>query len=249
MRLSAKPLIATVVFIAVLALGVATAVGVQALTVTTRPSVITYPRASQVLVNLEGFASAPATITMQYRRVDGGAWTNWKGKLILPKRSANTTSAHFTAGPPWLNQTTEFRAVVNGGVSSNVATVTVKARLSKPTARIWRTGRVFDSNVTFTGLIWPHHEKGKPTVTLTFSKWVGGAWVPQPGLTVKAPISRWRYWLPWAGHQRDYASKWAIPVPLASLKGTGKTQWRVQASHEDTSHALSQSDTTTFWVR
>ena len=171
------------------------------------------------------------------------------GKVILPKRSANTTSVHITTGPPWLNQTTEFRAIVNGGVSSNVATVTVKARLSKPTARIWRTGRVFDSNVTVHGLDLAASREGhahRHPYLLEVGRWRMGSAArshgqgPHQQVALLAALG----WSP-----EGLRLQTAVPVPLANLKGSGKTQWRVQASHEDTSHALSQSATTMFWVR
>ncbi len=250
MRWPAKTLVAMTVLVALLLAGAAPAFGDYTLTVSTSPSTVTYPHKSKVVVGLDGFASSPATITMQYRRVDGGEWTTWSRRMISAVRSAEATSYHFTATPPWLNETTEFRAVVSGEATSNVATVTVAARIVQPGAILSKPRKAADRTITFRGLIWPAHLKGTDVVTLTFWKQVGRTWVEQPDLTLTAKISTWRYWLPWTGRQRDHASKWAVAVPISHFGNpANRTRWQVQASHEDTAHAASQSRPNWFWIR
>ncbi len=250
MHRTAKSLIALVVVLALVLTGVASAFAAYSLVVTTKPSVVTYPHMSRVFVGLDGFASSPATVTVQYRRVDGGTWTDWSGRRITAKRSDDATSFSFTATPPWLNQTTEFRAIVSGVATSAVATVTVKARVSQPQVVFSQPRKKTPRAVQFRGLIWPVHTKGTDVVTLKFSKLVNRTWVEQPSMTLTAKISKWKYWLPWTGRQSDYASKWQVTVPMSAFGSTNpRTRWAVQASHADTAHAASESAKQWFWIR
>ena len=250
MRSLTRALVATSILVALVLGGATAAYGAYSLTVTTRPAVVTYPHASRVIVGLDGFASAPTTVTMQYRRVDGGDWATWSKRVIRAKQSAEATSFFFTATPPWLNQTTEFRALVSGVATSNVATITVKARITQPQVAFSQPRKKVPRTVQFRGLIWPAHLKASDVVTLTFWKLVGRTWVARPDLTLQASISRWKFWLPWDRRTFDFASKWQVTVPVSQFDNpVNRSRWRVQASHADTAHAPSQAAAQWFWIR
>ncbi len=238
-----KMVIGAVLALALVFGGVAAAFAAHAITLSVKPDRVMYPHKSNVTVGLDGFASAPATVTVQYRYVDGGDWKNWR--TISASRSAEGTRVTLPATASILKGTTEFRAFESGVATSQVVTVTVLARLSRPHVsqlngfgqakgfRAFRTRErsVVSRSFTIRGQIWPAHPSGKDAVKLEFAKKDGANWVPQPEMTRMVKISRGRAC---DRHTKDFMSSWGTTLPVPS-----EGRWRVTASHEDTAHAMS----------
>ena len=233
MHKQTKMVIGAVLALALVFGGVAAAFGAHVITLSAKPNRVMYPHKSNVTVGLDGFASGPATVTVQYRYVDGGEWKNWK--TISASRTAEATRVTLPATASFLKGTTEFRAFESGVATSQVVTVTVLARLSKPhVSQVMgrAKGRVFITrNFTIRGQIWPAHPSGKDAVKLEFAKKDGANWVPQPALTRMVKIAKGRMW---DRYTRDFMSSWGTTLPVPS-----KGRWQVKASHEDTAHAMS----------
>lgn len=191
-------------------------------------SVVTYPQPTWLKVSAadEGVA-VPTTVTVQYLPVGATAWKNFR---TLPASRTAEGTVTVSVAPYWLKKTTAFRAIAEG-LESEIATVSVKARLSAPVvpAKV-KAGR----RVTVKGFIWPRHAVGSRPVEVKFWKWESGQWTYKGSVHPKI-----------VGKNGD-RSKWQFTRYVGS-KAKGK--WRIQVSHEDAEHVASTSKFTYVRVR
>jgi hypothetical protein len=213
-----------VVMVAVLAIA-SVAVAELAFSVTSSKASVSYLQPFKITVAASELSTG--AITVQYRYPDG-AWT--KLKTISAERAAEATSYSVTVPASKVKAELGFRAIA-GSVESSVTTVTVKARLTKPSLP---KGKVrVNKTVVVTGQIKPAHAYGTDAIVLRVYK--AGVLVTEvPGkITSKKAVKT---------HGASM-SKWA-----ASWKPTEKGVYELVAVHADAAHAESVSSTVTVSV-
>jgi len=220
MRRLTRALVGILVVTAMLLGAVAIAQGATTLTLTSTRSSVVYPQMTWLkLLSADGTMPVAARVMIQYRPIGTATWRNLRA--ISASRTAEGTVT-IPVGPVILRSITGFRAVATG-LESEVTTVAVKARLSRPVApRVIRAKRY----VTVRGFIWPRHAVGTRPVEVTVWKWDGTTWVEMAKLHPKI-----------VGRVLNGA-KWQFKR-WVSADDVGR--WRLQVSHEDTAHAASVS--------
>lgn len=219
--------------------GVAAAFAAHMITLSASPAKVVYPKPSKLTINVsDGGASVPATLTIQSRYVDGGDWVNFRS--IPASKSAEGT---LTVTVPVLKGTTEFRVVESGVATSQVATVSVAARLSQP--RVPAAFRFVGKRTKFvvSGSILPRHDYGSKPVVLELKKWDAASktWVSVE--TTLAQIVK-----PGKADMAVYKLGYGIWSGSFSAAVKGTAQWKIEASHEDTAHVKSTSVSKQFRI-
>lgn len=219
-----KKLVMAMAIVAVLVLSLAgSAFADPALTISASPTTVTWPHGSTLTVT---FPTSPATATVLAMPVGASTWTT----------VSVTVTSTLRVQPRW---STAYKAVVDG-VESNVTTVSVAARLSKPILpSVFWHGR----SVTVKGTMSPREHGGM--VTLQYYKLQTTLRYLGKGRYRK--ITTWNaYGDPATVALRDKnsaTSTWTTKVKIAD-KGT----YKLVVSHQDDLYVLS-SATAFFRVR
>ena len=215
-----------VALVAVLVLGAASAaMAAPILSIKAKTDVVTFPHGTVLYVGAaEEGKPTPTRMVVQYRKIGCDTWKYLR--TISASRSAEGTASVWV-GHNVLDRTAGFRVIsTSGGLESEVATVGVKAALSRPVVRKVVVATKRARWVEVKGFINPRHKAGTRPVEVKIWKKEGSDWVLKGTLHPKI-VS-----------QTYLGSKWAFGFKVSADR---KGLWRLQVSHEDTGHVASTS--------